>query len=94
MARVMDQMAVLEKRVNELLLLVKGLRLDKSTLEKQVVTMSRKLSKNERDSVRWGQDRVRLRSKVEKILSEVGTYGGRSVRLGSLAVKPRKRGEA
>ena len=90
----LDQMTVLERRVNQLLQLVKRLRLDKSTLEKQVAMIGRRLAKKERDSVRWDQDRVRLRSKVEKMLSEVGMLSGRSGLQGPTAVKQRKRGEA
>lgn len=89
-----DQIVILEKRVHQLMNMVKCLKEDKTVLEKKVRTMGQQLTKQDRDSLRWNQDRVRLRSKVERILSDVGILSARSNLTGSETQKPRKRRDA
>lgn len=69
----MDQMTLLEKRVHQILEMLKRLRQDNIFLEQKVKTISQQLAKRERDSLRWNHDRVRLRSRVKRILSEIET---------------------
>ena len=89
-----DQIMILEKRVHQLMNMVKCLKEDKTVLEKKVRTMGQQLTKQDRDSLRWNQDRVRLRSKVERILSDVGILSARSNLTGDETQKPRKRRDA
>jgi len=90
---VIDQMALLEKRVNQLLELVKRLQEDNHVLEQKAKMAGNRLAKRERDGVRWNHDRNRLRSKVERILSEMGTLTGRLSNVeGRASGRSRKRG--
>ncbi len=66
-----DQMTILEKRVGQILELMKRLKKDNAFLEEKVKTIGQRLAQRERDRLRWNHDRVRLRSKVERILSEM-----------------------
>jgi hypothetical protein len=68
-----DQMTLLEKRVHQILELLKRLKQDNVFLEQKVKTISQQLAKRERDTLRWNHDRVRLRSRVKRILSEMET---------------------
>ncbi|HTN43171.1 MAG TPA: hypothetical protein VMN77_05160 [Nitrospiria bacterium] len=86
-----DQMTLLEKRVHQILELVKRLRQDNTFLEQKVRTISQQLAKRERDTLRWSHDRVRLRSRVKRILSEMETGAAR--REPAEATGSRKRGE-
>ncbi|MBI3994373.1 MAG: hypothetical protein HY349_00210 [Nitrospirae bacterium] len=72
-----DQLSLLEKRVNQILELVKRLKQDNAFLEQKVKTIGQRLTQRERDRLRWNHDRVRLRSKVERILSEMQTLPAR-----------------
>lgn len=90
----LDQMALLEKKVRQLLELARRFKEDKTLLDKKVRTVGQQLAKQERDTLRWQRDRVRLRSKVERILSEVGVLSERSGLTGGGAAKQRKRGGA
>lgn len=88
-----DQMTVLEKRVHQILELVKRLKEENALLERKVKTIGQHLAKRERDTVRWNHDRVRLRSKVERILSEMETMPARLAHAaGRPAARSRKRG--
>jgi hypothetical protein len=53
--------------------MVKRLKQDNTVLEQKVKTISQQLAKRERDTLRWNHDRVRLRSRVKRILSEIET---------------------
>jgi hypothetical protein len=86
-----DQMTLLEKRVHQILELVKRLRQDNTFLEQKVRTISQQLAKRERDTLRWSHDRVRLRSRVKRILSEMETGAAR--RDSAETTGTRKRGE-
>jgi hypothetical protein len=86
-----DQMTLLEKRVHQILELVKRLRQDNTFLEQKVRTISQQLAKRERDTLRWSHDRVRLRSRVKRILSEMETGAAR--RDSAEPTGSRKRGE-
>ena len=88
----LDPLIQLEQRVHRLLELVKRLKVDNALLEKKVRATAQKLGKNERDSARWTQDRVRLRAAVERILAELGTKAFRAHPSGG--TRPRKRGDA
>ena len=88
----LDQMAQLEKRVHQLLELVKRLKQDNALLDKRVRTIGQRLSKRERDTLRWNHDRGRLRSKVERILTELGSLSARSSLAIGEGARPRKRG--
>jgi len=90
----LDQMAQLEKRVHQLLELVKRLKQDNALLDKRVRTIGQRLSKRERDTLRWNHDRGRLRSKVERILTELGSLSARSSLAIGEGARPRKRGDA
>lgn len=68
-----DPMTILEKRVHQILELVKQLKQDNALLERKVKTIGPRLAQRERDRLRWNHDRVRLRSKVERILSKMET---------------------
>lgn len=68
----MDRMTSLEKRVDQLLVLMKGLKEDRARFKKEVLSLEKELSKRNREANRWIQDRERLRSRVEQILSETG----------------------
>ena len=68
-----DQMTILEKRVHQILEMVKRLKQDNAFLEQKVKTIGQRLAQRERDRLRWNHDRVRLRSKVERILSAMET---------------------
>ncbi|HET6464098.1 MAG TPA: hypothetical protein VFH55_00625 [Nitrospiria bacterium] len=88
-----DQMTLLEKRVHQILELLKRLKQDNVFLEQKVKTISQQLAKRERDTLRWNHDRVRLRSRVKRILSEMETGPARPVSTGMTEARPRKRGE-
>jgi DNA anti-recombination protein RmuC len=89
-----DQIAVLEKRVHQIIELVKRLKQENASLEQKLRAAGHQLSKRERDTMRWNQDRSRLRSKVERILSEMESLPARLARAeGKRAAKSRKRGE-
>jgi hypothetical protein len=68
-----DSMTILEKRVHQILEMLKRLKQDNAFLEQKVKTIGQRLAQRERDRLRWNHDRVRLRSKVERILSEMET---------------------
>lgn len=68
-----DQITILEKRVNQILEMMKRLKQDNAFLTEKVKTIGQRLAQRERDRLRWNHDRVRLRSKVERILSEMET---------------------
>jgi hypothetical protein len=88
-----DPMTLLEKRVHQLLELVKRLKEDNDLLEQKVKMTGNRLAKRERDGIRWNHDRNRLRSKVERILSEMETLTGRlSNAEGRASGRSRKRG--
>jgi hypothetical protein len=90
---VIDQMTLLEKRVSQLLELVRRLKEDNNLLEQKVKMTGNRLAKRERDGVRWNHDRNRLRSKVERILSDMETLTGRlSNAEGRASGRSRKRG--
>ena len=90
---VIDQLALLEKRVHQLLELLKRLRQDNMALEQKVKMTGQRLAKRERDVLRWNHDRDRLRTKVERILSEMETLPGRlSNAEGRASGRSRKRG--
>jgi chromosome segregation ATPase len=72
-----DQMTILEKRVHQILEMLKRLKQDNVFLEQKVKTIGQRLAQRERDRLRWNHDRVRLRSKVERILSEMETLPAR-----------------
>jgi len=88
-----DQMTILEKRVHQILEMVKRLKQDNTVLEQKVKMISQQLAKRERDTLRWTHDRVRLRSRVKRILSEIETGPARPVSMGTTEARPRKRGE-
>ncbi len=69
----MDRMINLEKRVDQLLGMMQQLKDDKAKLKKELQTLEKEISKRDRDSARWTQERKRLRVRVEQILSETGT---------------------
>jgi DNA anti-recombination protein RmuC len=81
-----DSMTILEKRVHQILELVKRLKDENAFLEQKVRTTGQKLAQRERDRLRWNHDRVRLRSKVERILSQMETLPREA--------RPGKRGDA
>jgi len=88
-----DQMELLEKRVHQLLDLVKRLKQDNVLLDQKVKMTGQRLAKQERDVLRWSHDRNRLRSKVERILSEMESLPGRLSRTeGRASGRSRKRG--
>lgn len=81
----LDPLSVLEERIRQMLEAMNQLKQDNAVLEDKVRRFGQRLAKHQRESVRWTQDRGRLRIKVQKLLQE----------LESLSVtKPRKRGEA
>ncbi|HUK57484.1 MAG TPA: hypothetical protein VLY20_12600 [Nitrospiria bacterium] len=88
-----DQMTLLEKRVHQILELVKRLRQDNAVLEQKLRAISQRLAKRERDTLRWNHDRVRLRSRVKQILSEMETWSGRLDPAEPTDARSRKRGE-
>ena len=88
-----DQMTLLEKRVHQILELLKRLKQDNVFLEQKVKAISQQLAKRERDTLRWNHDRVRLRSRVKRILSEMETGPSRPASTGTTEARPRKRGE-
>jgi hypothetical protein len=90
-----DPMTILEKRVHQILEMLKKLKQDNAFLEQKVKTIGQRLAQRERDGMRWKHDRVRLRSKVEKILSEMETLPARGTHSGERReAKPGKRGDA
>lgn len=89
-----DQITVLEKRVHQMIELVKRLKQENALLEQKLKAAGHQLSKRERDTMRWKQDRTRLRSKVERILSDMERLPARLAHAeGKRAAKSRKRGE-
>ena len=90
----MDTLIQLEQKVHRLLELVRRLKEDNDLLERRVRAGAQKLVKSERDSVRWSQDRVRLKAAVERILSELGNKPMRAVHPEGPRARPRKRGDA
>ncbi len=89
-----DPLDLLEKRVHQLLEMLTRMKQDNSVLEKKVRVIGQKLSKRERDTVRWNHDRVRLRAKVERILGEMGAQSSSARPAGGEGARPRKRGDA
>lgn len=87
-----DQMTILEKRVHQILEMMKRLKQDNTFLEQKVKTISQQLAKRERDTLRWNHDRVRLRSRVKRILSEMETGPVRRDPAETTEARPRKRG--
>ncbi|MBI3596143.1 MAG: hypothetical protein HY203_03200 [Nitrospirae bacterium] len=86
-------MTILEKRVHQILEMMKRLKQDNTFLEQKVRTISQQLAKRERDTLRWNHDRVRLRSRVKRILSEMETGPVRRSPAETTEARPRKRGE-
>lgn len=68
----MDRMANLEKRIDQLLLMMQRLKEDKAKLKKELQGLEKEINRRERDSARWTQERKRLRTRVEQILSDTG----------------------
>jgi hypothetical protein len=90
-----DSMTILEKRVHQILELVKRLKDENAFLEQKVKTTGQRLAQRERDRLRWNHDRVRLRSKVERILSEIATLPARRTHPEERRdARPGKRGDA
>ncbi|MBI3610302.1 MAG: hypothetical protein HY204_06325 [Nitrospirae bacterium] len=93
----LEQMTLLEKRVHQILDLVKRLREDNALLDQKVKTIGQKLAQRERDRLRWKQDRIRLRSKLQRMLSEMETLSARPDHerpRDKDGARPRKRGDA
>jgi len=90
-----DPMTLLEKRVQQILEMLKKLKQDNAFLEQKVKTIGLRLAQRERDRMRWQHDRVRLRSKVEKILSEMETLPAKGTHSEARReARPGKRGDA
>lgn len=92
-----DPTDLLEKRVRQLVELVKRLSDENRQLDRKVRSIGQQLAKRDRQSVRWTHDRSRLRSRVERILAEVGSMEALPADTrpsGGKSLKPRKRGDA
>ena len=81
--------------MQQILALVKRLKDENADLEQKLKTVGQRLAQRERDRMRWRHDRTRMRSKVERILSEMETLAGRPTRSEERRVaRSGKRGDA
>ena len=70
----MDRMVNLEKRIDQLLSVMQRLKEEKVQLKKDLQVLEKEIGRRDRDSNRWTQERKRLRTRVEQILSETGRF--------------------
>ncbi len=80
-----DQLVILEERIRQMLEAMDQLKQDNAVLAEKVRRAGQRLTKHQRDSMRWAHDRGRLRIKVQRLMDELEALS---------ASKPRKRGEA
>ncbi len=66
-----EKMEILEVRVRKLLDLVVELRQDKSHLEQELESTREHLAKQQDMSEGWEDERITIRSKIEKVLDEL-----------------------
>ena len=66
-----EKLETLEARVKKLLDLVIELRQNKSHLEQELESTRERLAKHEEMSEGWEEERTTIRSRIEKVLSEL-----------------------
>ena len=72
----LEKIEALEIRVRKLVDLVVELRRDKAHLEQELQTTRERLAKQEELSGGWEEERTNIRSRIEKVLTELDFLDG------------------
>ncbi len=67
----LDRLDAIESRISDLVKLVQELKKKNATLEEELKIVRQRLAKKSDSSRRWEQERVDIKSRIEKVLGDI-----------------------
>ena len=67
----LDRLDAIESRISDLVKLVQELKKKNATLEEELKVVRQRLAKKSDSSRRWEQERVDIKSRIEKVLGDI-----------------------
>jgi len=67
----LDRLDALESRIRDLVMLVQELRKKNASVEEELKIARRRLAEKDEANRRWEQERVDIKSRIERVLSDI-----------------------